>query len=205
MSTQAKNRILSIFILFSLLVIISGCIQNRPQGEGYSEVFIPSESPSVVVVSDADTFEQQQFDCLRLNIYHEAGNQSRRGMEAVALVTVNRAKTKHFPDTVCGVVHQAVVVNGEVKRNMCQFSWYCDGKPDLPNLTQPADRKAWDAAGEVAKATLTGEVDDFLGRATHYHATYVRPAFARVPSRYRQLTQVGSHIFYRDIKLSLKA
>ena len=73
--------------------------------------------------------KQKQIDCLATNIYHEARSESTIGKIAVAWVTVNRVNTEQYPDTVCGVVHDAVLdSNGNPKRNKCQFSWYCDGK-----------------------------------------------------------------------------
>lgn len=207
MTTQAKNHFLAIVVLMMLSVIGFGMFTKPEKTE--TEVFIPSDTPITVsfpskatTVSKVDTSE---FECLRLNIYHESGNQSRRGMEAVALVTINRTKTKHYPSTICGVVKQAVVKNGVVVRNKCQFSWHCDGKPDKPNLHNVLEAEAWERATVVAKAAMNGKVKDFLGRATHYHATYSNPDFANVPSRYKRVATVGIHIFYRDIKLGLKS
>ena len=52
---------------------------------------------------------------------------------AVAHVTHNRVQNKHFPSSYCDVVYQGKHhKNGHPKRNLCQFSWYCDGKHDSP-------------------------------------------------------------------------
>lgn len=213
MTAQAKNRVLAYVVLAMVAVAIlagnSGptptvTIGPRMPMPAPVEILIPSDEPVLVAVVEEPTIDQSEFECLRLNIYHEAGNQGRRGKEAIALVTLTRAKTKHFPSTVCGVVKQAVVVNGVVKRNKCQFSWYCDGKGDRPNLNNPLERKAWEEATIVATAALHGQIHDFLGGATHYHATYVNPYWASA-RRMARLTQVGTHIFYRDVKLKLKA
>jgi N-acetylmuramoyl-L-alanine amidase len=207
MTTQAKNRILAYYVIFMMAVIFVVGKEDEPAPPTPTRILIPADVPVEVAVVEEDpasAFDQTEFECLRMNIYHEAGNQNRRGKEAIALVTLNRSQTKHFPSTICGVVTQAVVVNGVVKRNKCQFSWYCDGKSDAPNLRNPLERKAWEEATEVATAAMEGKLKDFLGRATHYHATYVNPGWASA-SRIRRLTQVGTHIFYRDVKLGLKA
>ena len=75
---------------------------------------------------------QSPHQCLAENIYFEARNQGTAGWLAVAAVTLNRVNSKHFPDTICGVVFQGQThPNSDVPiKYKCQFSWYCDGKSD---------------------------------------------------------------------------
>ena len=74
--------------------------------------------------------------CMALNIYHEARNQSIVGQVAVAEVVMNRVEDSRFPDTICEVVKQAVTYKNTDKPvlHKCQFSWYCDGQKDEPDL-----------------------------------------------------------------------
>ena len=129
--------------------------------------------------------------CMAFNIYHEANNQSMLGQIAVGQVVMNRVEDSRFPDTVCEVVKQAVTYKGTDKPvlHKCQFSWYCDGKKDEPNY----DSKAWSKALKYAVVVLGGNITlDFTEGATHYHATYVRPAWAKTKT-----TRIDRHIFYR--------
>ena len=131
--------------------------------------------------------------CMAFNIYHEANNQSMLGQIAVGQVVMNRVEDSRFPDTVCEVVKQAVTYKGTDKPvlHKCQFSWYCDGKKDEPNY----DSKSWSKALKYAVVVLGGDITlDFTDGATHYHATYVRPAWAKTKPR---TTRIDRHIFYR--------
>ena len=131
--------------------------------------------------------------CMAFNIYHEANNQSMLGQSAVGQVVMNRVEDSRFPDTVCEVVKQAVTYKGTDKPvlHKCQFSWYCDGKKDEPNY----DSKSWSKALKYAVVVLGGDITlDFTDGATHYHATYVRPAWAKTKTR---TTRIDRHIFYR--------
>ena len=131
--------------------------------------------------------------CMAFNIYHEANNQSMLGQIAVGQVVMNRVEDSRFPDTVCEVVKQAVTYKGTDKPvlHKCQFSWYCDGKKDEPNY----DSKSWSKALKYAVVVLGGDITlDFSDGATHYHATYVRPAWAKTKTR---TTRIDRHIFYR--------
>ena len=131
--------------------------------------------------------------CMAFNIYHEANNQSMLGQIAVGQVVMNRVEDSRFPDTVCEVVKQAVTYKGTDKPvlHKCQFSWYCDGKKDEPNY----DSKSWSNALKYAVVVLGGNITlDFTDGATHYHATYVRPAWAKTKTR---TTRIDRHIFYR--------
>ena len=123
--------------------------------------------------------------CLALNVYHEARNEPMNGMYAVASVVINRVQDDRWPNNVC-----AVVKDGYRKDSVkCQFSWYCDGKTDRPH-----EDRAWAMAVLVADDILKGTVDDVSYGATHYHANYVKPIWAKKLTR---TVSYGSHIFYK--------
>ena len=133
------------------------------------------------------------FMCMALNIYHEANNQSMLGQIAVGQVVMNRVADSRFPDNVCDVVTQAVTYKGTDKPvlHKCQFSWFCDGKKDEPKY----DSKEWRYAQEYASIVLSHTIVlDVTEGATHYHATYVRPAWAKTKTK---TTRIDRHIFYR--------
>ena len=131
--------------------------------------------------------------CMALNMYHEAKNQSMLGQLAVGQVVMNRVEDKRFPDNVCDVVTEAVTYKGTDKPvlHKCQFSWYCDGQKDEPDF----DSKEWWDAKEYASIVLSDTIMlDVTEGATHYHATYVRPAWAKTKTK---TTRIDRHIFYR--------
>ena len=114
--------------------------------------------------------------CLALNVYHEARDQPFIGQVAVAQVVMNRVHDDRYPDDVCEVVMQGPTYSWKPDfpvRHRCQFSWYCDGKSDAT-----PDEGAWQQALTIAQGVHTGNLDDFVEGATHYHATYVLPEWA---------------------------
>ena len=137
------------------------------------------------------------FICLALNTYHEAKNQSLVGQIATAQVVMNRVADNRYPNTICEVVkqgpHRPSWENPEKEypvKHRCQFSWYCDGKPDMPK-----NEKAWRKAQDVAFLVYYNKINlDVTEGATHYHATYVKPAWAKTKTR---TTRIEKHIFYR--------
>ena len=131
----------------------------------------------------------QETECLAMNIYHEARGESLAGQYAVADVVLNRLTDKRYPDTICGVVKESVKWKGNPVRNKCQFSWYCDGRPDTATQTD-----SWMQAVEVAISIL--HYDKFRGiteGATHYHTNYVDPFWN---TSYRLIGTIGDHKFY---------
>jgi len=123
--------------------------------------------------------------CMATAIYFEARGESYRGQVAVGQVVLNRVAHPLYPDTICGVVFQ-----NQSKRNACQFSFACDGRPE-----KVTDEKSWKQATEIARNVVSGK--DYLpevGYATHYHATYVRPTWA---PRMKKVTKIGLHVFYQ--------
>ncbi|MDB5536296.1 MAG: cell wall hydrolase [Devosia sp.] len=131
------------------------------------------------------TADAKQLWCLSTAIYFEARGESYRGQVAVAQVVLNRVKDHRYPNTICGVVYQ-----NQTRRNSCQFSFACDGIPERIN-----DEKSWAQAEEIASKVTAGELYlTEVADATHYHASYVRPAWA---PRMTKVTQIGLHIFYK--------
>ena len=128
--------------------------------------------------------------CLAENIYFEARGQGQAGWLAVAQVTLNRVEDRRFPNTVCEVVKQGLTyASGDPIRNKCQFSWYCDGKSDkVKNL------KVYSEINELVNYVLDQKLFDFTGGATHYHADYVRPDWAKTKTK---TIEIEDHIFYR--------
>lgn len=134
--------------------------------------------------------KQKQIDCLATNIYHEARSESSIGKIAVAWVTVNRVNTKQYPDTICGVVHDAKLDSkGAPKKHQCQFSWYCDGKSD-----EIKNKDAWYESLQIATLVYYSERFDPTDGAIMYHANYVSPYWKK---DYKKTVRIDEHIFYK--------
>ena len=132
--------------------------------------------------------------CLAKNIYFEAGNQPLVGKVAVANVTLNRVKDFQFPNTVCEVVYQSEWTTNwkgeEVPtRNRCQFSWFCDGKPD-----QPTDSETWVKSIAIAELVLDKYYPDLTENSLWYHADYIKPNWSNYLNK---TVQIEAHIFYK--------
>lgn len=134
--------------------------------------------------------------CLAKNIYFEAANQSFAGKLAVSHVVINRVMDAQFPDTICDVVYQGYTkINwkgNEVPiRNKCQFSWYCDGKSD-----DVRNGISYENIYTLTELVINGTITtiDITEGATHYHADYVLPAWARTKTK---TIEIEDHIFYR--------
>ena len=146
----------------------------------------------VVEHRDRQTIEEKkkQIEWLAMNIYHEARSEPTVGKIAVAWVTVNRVNTEQYPDTVCGVVYDAVLdSNGNPKRNQCQFSWYCDGRSDTTN-----DKDAWYESLEIATLVYYSKRFDPTDGAIMYHAVYVSPYWT---DDFDRTVRIDEHIFYK--------
>ncbi|MEE9272808.1 MAG: cell wall hydrolase [Robiginitomaculum sp.] len=127
---------------------------------------------------------QREVQCLSEAIYHEARSETLAGQKAVAEVVLNRVKSKHFPNTVCGVVYQ-----GAQRTSGCQFSFTCDGSRSvLPK------KKTWNKSRAIADHMMMGISAPLTNRSTHYHTTNVHPKWA---ADLRQTRQYGIHVFYR--------
>lgn len=151
--------------------------------------------------------DESELMCMAKNIFFEARGETDMGKLAVAHVTLNRVKSKRFPNTVCGVVHQAHYKTswktGQPTpiRNKCHFSWYCDGKSDdieyvLPDGT--VDNIAfnnWVTSFNIAKATLLGKTSDPTHGSTHYYNPHLADPYWK--DNFEQVASYGNHVFLR--------
>ncbi len=133
---------------------------------------------------------EEDVNCLAKNIYFEARSQSLKGQIAVALVTINRVNSKRFPNSICKVVQQTNRKNGKIVLHKCHFSWFCDGKSDIPR-----DKMSWDNSLLIARTMLNNPIEDFLHGATHYHRIDVDPYWNK---KMLKFSTIGDHIFYID-------
>lgn len=131
-------------------------------------------------------FTEEDVEWLSKNVYFEARNQSVTGQLAVIMVTLNRLNNSNFPTSI-----KAVVTQGGARSNKCQFSWYCDGKPDI--IT---DHKSYHKIKSLVLQVLPvyHKIHDVTGGALFYHATYVRPKWAK---QKKNTAKIETHIFYK--------
>lgn len=129
---------------------------------------------------------EKQLTCLAKNIYFEAAREPFEGKVAVAQVTINRTNSGKFPEDICDVVFQKTKI---ADRIVCQFTWYCERGPKIPNKDSEYVESL-----EVAKKVL---LENFrlpsLHGAMYYHADYVNPNW-KLP----RITKIGRHIFYGE-------
>lgn len=156
--------------------------------------------------SQHPAYDAIQLDCLARNIFFEARGESAKGKEMVGFVVLERTKSPHFPNTICGVVTQANVNrHGKIIKHQCSFSWYCDGLNHSYNFSRPQVAKAWAQSYTIAKLIITGKLKPpaYMNGVTHYHAKYVYPYWARDHKDYRLVARVGDHLFYRWRKANM--
>lgn len=114
------------------------------------------------------------LDCLAEAVYFEGRGEPFIGQIAIANVVLNRTKKN-----ICLTVHD----------KKCIFSYWCDGKSEIMR-----DAKAKESAYLASTLALNGAVVGQLQDATHYHAVYVHPYWAK---DFTYITQIGKHLFYK--------
>ncbi len=123
--------------------------------------------------------------CLAEAVYFESRSEPEEGQAAVAQVVLNRATSGLYPASICGVVYQ-----NRTHYKACQFSFACEGKS-----LRITEQDSWHTATRIADAVVGGQtyLSD-VGGSTHYHASYVRPGWAR---RLVKMDVIGHHVFYK--------
>ncbi len=146
---------------------------------------VPSLMDTEILRPTRRAGSKKDLECLAQVIYFEARGEDIEGWLAVAHTVRNRVESDRFPDTVCGVVWQ-----GRGVLNQCQFSYFCDGLPEVVD-----DKKSYREIRSLAKKFLENPTNDLTDGATYFHTTNVNPFW----SDHMHLTKVvGQHVFYRE-------
>lgn len=117
------------------------------------------------------------FNCLSLNIYHEARNQTIKGQLAVAYVTLNRVQNG-YGDNICEVVYAPF-----------QFSW------TLNDDHAPYERDAWSQSQKVALYSLIDYYNFFdpsVG-STYFNHRNLNPPHTR---NFDIEIEIEDHVFF---------
>jgi spore germination cell wall hydrolase CwlJ-like protein len=162
-------------------------LEQNAASSGNSETPSSAEIITKPEVQAVDPLGKEQLDdpitCLARTIYWEARGEKAASMEAVASVVMNRLGHEGFPDTVCAVVRQGR------ENGACQFSWWCDGRPD-----QAKEDEAYAIAKEVARRALNGQLDDRTSGALYFHHRNVTPGWS---SEFQKTAEIGEFVFYK--------
>ncbi|WP_198175524.1 cell wall hydrolase [Rhizobium sp. NXC14] len=160
-------------------------ILTEPESGRFVPQIGPGDHAWAASVLPPSVFSAREQQCLASGIYFEARGESVKGQAAVAQVILNRVRNPAYPKSICGVVYQ-----NEDWRNRCQFSFACDAIKDRVN-----SQYHWRVARDVAMAVTSGRIWlPQVGSATHYHAVYVRPKWAKTMEK---VGRIGLHVFYR--------
>ncbi len=138
----------------------------------------------------ADFYRALEIDVLARTIWGEARGESHTGMEAVANVVQNRVK--HAQGQGSYWWGNTII---QVCQKPYQFSCWNRSDPSFQKL-QAVDEKNlyFVTARRIAARALMGKLPDHTGGATHYHADYVSPYWAKGET---PTIIIGRHIFYK--------
>jgi spore germination cell wall hydrolase CwlJ-like protein len=121
--------------------------------------------------------------CLARTIYWETKGSGDAAMQSIANVVMNRLGHEGFPNKICAVVKQGR------EQGACQFSWWCDGRPDAVQ-----EKKQYAHAKEIARKVLNRQLKDRTGGALYFHRKDLKPAWSKV---YIRTVRIGDHVFYK--------
>ena len=187
-----KDKLMKACVLVLIVFSIDNLLKDQEQEQEQTVIheiivieiptIIENKSPHVTIIADEQlVVEDVDLFCLAKNVFHEAGIETDMGKYAVAQVTLNRVKSKKYPNTICKVVLQRY-----------QFSW---ANQKSKHWTHPKGIN-WDKSKAIAKRVIyENHRVKGLEHSEYYHADYVSPHWSR---KMTPVAIVGRHIFYTN-------
>ncbi len=143
-------------------------LEEKASSKGSKTPPAPSELITKPQAQAVDSSGEEPMDdaitCLARTIYWEARGTDIAGMEGVANVVMNRVGHEGFPETVCEVAKQGQ------EKGACQFSWWCDGRPD-----DAKEDESYAIAKDITRKALNLQLKDRTNGALYFHHRDVTP------------------------------
>lgn len=134
---------------------------------------------------------------LARTIYGEARGEGLEGMEAVALVVMNRVKAQKWFTGYVLHEGQKIPSVAQTCLKRAQFSCWNKNDANYPVLQKiTAEDPIFRECLIVAKRALNGQLTDFTNGALYYHTKQIKPSWAKGKS---PCYEVKNHLFYNDI------
>ena len=137
------------------------------------------------------------INILARTIFGEARGEGLEGMEAVALVVMNRVKAKKWFTGYEMINGQKIPSVAQTCLKKAQFSCWNKNDANYPLLQKiTTESPVFRECVNVAKRALSGRLIDFTNGATYYHTRQIKPQWAVGKS---PCYEVKNHLFYNDI------
>ena len=140
-------------------------------------VALAKKSISTPAGAAAPSAMSRELECLAVGVYFESKSEPHAGQMAVANVIANRAKSRRFPSSYCGVLFQRG-----------QFSFVRGG--GWPSIAKAGAQ--WKSAMNVARLVDSAAHPSNIGKALFFHAKRVSPRW-----KLTRVGSIGNHVFYR--------
>lgn len=134
---------------------------------------------------------------LARTIYGEARGEGLEGMEAVALVVMNRVKARKWFTGYVMQNGQKIPSVAQTCLKRAQFSCWNKNDPNYAILQKiTAENPKFRECLIIAKRALEGKLQDFTNGALYYHTKQIKPQWAKGKS---PCYEVKNHLFYNDV------
>ena len=168
-------------------------LQHKSMPPAVKPVRKPAATPLDSKAEDRESaafLEDVAADVLARTIYGEARGEAPLGREAVAAVVINRVR---IAEDKGGYWWGEDIVS--VCQKPYQFSCWLPQDPNLYQISSVTARDPLFATClRIARRAVLGLLHDPTLGATHYHASSIRPGWARDQ---KPVARIGRHVFYK--------
>jgi spore germination cell wall hydrolase CwlJ-like protein len=163
----------------------------------FKNILIPifsKKQQKIKATTEQEYYRELEIDVLARTLFGEARGEPIEGVEAVACVVLNRARISEvkgrywWGNGIIGVCQKPY-----------QFSCWNRNDPSYQRLINvSAEDIHFATCLRIARRAVIGALKDVTKGATHYHANYVDPYWARGET---PVKIIGAHLFYKLVSV----
>ena len=155
----------------------------------------PKNQDKQPATTQEEFYNELEVDVLARTIFGEARGEPHEGLEAVACVVLNRVKVAQNRGGRYWWGHDIITVC----QKPYQFSCWNRSDPSYQRLINVTDKNIHFATClRIARRAVIGTLVDNTNGATHYHADYVSPYWAKGE---KPIKTISRHIFYKLVEV----
>lgn len=176
--------IVSVVLCLCMIFLGNHFIENYTKS--MSTISDTKPLPIVIADNSVQDVDKKEYECVVQALFHEARGEGEEGILAVASVIYNRVKSRSYPNSFCGVIHQPKQFSYVHERLNAGLT--LDAKPKASEI------EVFEFIKQTAQKVVTNEFEPVVPHGTLWYAHQrINNYWTKTKVK---VAHIGNHVFY---------